>query len=172
MGLGPIISRKRSEEKGQDVWTYEVRFSSLSDLKKEISGKMRLSVPIAQIHQRVFKVWFKFGLAKVDQASKSLLPNNQDNSDQASEAKKQVMPQASQMRKIPQASSRNGDSRANNPGKALAKYQVSPKTRKLAEIAIVKYPIGLTVTIFTLIDCLIIALAIYLRKRMKGKKKL
>ncbi len=64
LGIGSISNLRFTKQAGKDIWTYQVHFKSLNQLKKQAQGSLRLSVPIANIHDRLFKVWFAFGVKK------------------------------------------------------------------------------------------------------------
>lgn len=127
-------------------------------------------MPIANIKQRIFSVWFKFGVTKIAKDSTAAIDQelpkasrSENVTDKQSAADEESKTTSKLSRPIPKKKNYAQDKAD------LDEYRVSPKTKTLAEIALVKYPIGLAVTIFAIIDGIIIALAIYLRKRMKGK---
>lgn len=180
ISLGPITSRKFYRDGKMDVWTYSTHIKSLKQLQKEASGSLKLSVPIANINNRTFKVWFVFGAKDVSHSSTVVAAlnkdsdtnnsantatansatenSNSDNENPATESKPQKKAQASQESKavVPKAT----------------KPQFSPKKSTYADISLIRYPFLPVIATFIVIDGLIIAGAIILRKKvMKGSKK-
>lgn len=184
MQLGPIISRNFTHKGNKDVWSYTVKLDSIKDLKKETGGKLHLSVPIADIHNRTFSVYFKFGVKNI--AHKSSLPAVADSSstDDTTGQTAQNASSSTSAATAPATSQKQAQSEApaSNETQAqvkaadepetpavtsadLAKYKVKPQTKSYADIALVNYPILQTVLIFLLVDGAIVAVAIYLYKK-------
>ena len=182
MSLGKIVKRNFQRIENKDCWTYITAFKSLKQLDHQISGSLRLSVPIAGINHQIFKVWFAFGVkdvAKNDVVQKSLADSNQDNNvattnNSSNESSVVSKPENQNKRQIQRTNS-VPKKKANDAAlKQLKKYQVSPKKMVFAETALAEYPILQTVLAFLLIDLLIVAGVLgYWRwnLRKQGKQK-
>lgn len=46
---------------GDDSWTYKFKVKNAAVLNKPVAATIKLSVPVAGIHQRHFKIWLMFG---------------------------------------------------------------------------------------------------------------
>lgn len=179
MSIGKITKTSFSQRNKKDIWTIVVNFKSLKQLQKETLGTLHLSVPIANIHNRTFKVWFDWGVSKVLADKKSALPptstkkisNNQKtktvqqpiNSDKDS-GKKVVQPRPITKNRDPE----------NNAAtlKQLVQYQSPTKGSALAKIPLKKYPFKGIFFIFLLPDLLIVTGCLYYwRKTLKKGMK-
>ena len=169
LGIGSISNLRFTKQAGKDIWTYQVHFKSLNQLKKQAQGSLRLSVPIANIHDRLFKVWFAFGVKNVAHSStvsKALTEANSSTdssstSKDAENATSSAQPQSKPVKKQ-QASS-------NSSVKPSAK--TTPKKKKMATIAAVEYPFLTVIAGFLAFDAAIIGLAFYLRNKILKRKK-
>lgn len=168
MGLGKIVKKDFHRIGNKDHWTYITAFKSLDQLKKQSSGSLRLSVPIAGINNKIFKVWFAFGvktIAKNDTAQKILADNTKTNSsvnstnpgnEEASYSNQENQSHNSStspaLTTTPTSNKTNGEAL-----EQLKKYRINPKKKVFAETALIEYPILQTVLTFLLIDLIIIA---------------
>lgn len=183
--IGSISNLRFTKQAGKDIWTYQVHFKALNQLKKQAQGSLRLSVPIANIHDRLFKVWFAFGVKNVahsstvskalteansstdssstdsSSTSDAITAANDDSSKDAKNATSSAQPQSKPVKKQ-QASS-------NSSVKPSAK--TTPKKKKMATIAAVEYPFLPVIAGFLAFDAAIISLAFYLRNKILKRKK-
>lgn len=180
LGIGSISNLRFTKQAGKDIWTYQVHFKSLNQLKKQAQGSLRLSVPIANIHDRLFKVWFAFGVKNVahsstvskalteansntdsSSTSDAIPAANDDSSKDAENATSSAQPQSKPVKK--QQSSSNSSVK---PG-----AKMTPKKKKMATIAAVEYPFLTVIAGFLAFDAAIIGLAFYLRNKILKRKK-
>lgn len=184
IGIGIISNRHFTRQAGKDVWSYQVHFNSLDQLKKQVEGSLRLSVPIADIHNRLFKVWFAFGVKDVaHNAETSAIASTESadsvssadvNNDQAvnanTNAENGENNSPSTQPAIKQSSANKSIQAPKSQTQPVSK--VKPKKKTMATIAAVEYPFLPVIAGFAIFDAAIIGLAFYLRNRiLKGKKK-
>lgn len=179
VSIGKIIKKTETQQGKNDVWKYAIKFNSLKQLNKAALGTLHLSVPIANIRNQTFKVWFNWGVKKIQansavnnalgKSDSNTANLNSDNSTPNPSKPISDVSKDDDVRKIEKVKTKKIDPEENS--RKLAKYQVSPKVKKSAVIALNNYPIGRTVFIFLLIDCLVIAGAIYFRRKIiRGKE--
>lgn len=183
IGMGTISNRHFTRQAGKDVWSYQVHFNSLDQLKKQVEGSLRLSVPIADIRNRLFKVWFAFGVKDVahNAETSAITPTESDNpansasvnSDQAinsnTNAENGENNSPSTQSAIKQSSANKSIQASKSPTQPVSK--VTPKKKTMATVAAVEYPFLPVIVGFVVFDAAIIGLAVYLRNRiLKGKK--
>lgn len=180
LGIGSLSGLHLTKQNGKDAWTYQVHFKSLDQLKKQVQGSLRLSVPIANIHDRLFKVWFAFGVKNVahsstvgkeladadnndsNDASASSTSNGENTQSKISRTKSQSKPDV-KTKKV-----KTSNPKAKTPTHVA---KVAPKKKTMATVAAVEYPFLPVIMGFVVFDAAIIGLAIYLRNKvLKGKK--
>ena len=176
VSFGKIVHKHFYQKGGKDVWTYDVHFSSLKKFQTRATGKIRLSVPIANIHNRVFKIVFVWGAkvaGKSNVVASALAGSSDDSSNGVSSGTSNSVSGTSSSEnsssEIPKSTSKiasNSTNTSNVTPKELSKYRVSPKKEKLADIALVNYPFLPVILSFFTIGAIVIGGAIYLRKRL------
>lgn len=185
MSAGRILDRTFTHQNGKDIWTYTFHIDSIKVLKHEIAGKVRLSVPIANIHKRTFEVWFSFGkfdLRKGSITQKQNAISNETESttsipkDSASTTSSKTSAAATQAPLAEEAPTKpeKAESQAALPSKkALAKYDVLPKDKRptYADVALIKYPILEEVIIFIVLAGAIVGVTLFLSKKVKKKEE-
>ena len=185
MSAGRILDQTFTHQNGKDIWTYTFHIDSIKVLEHEISGKVRLSVPIANIHQRTFEVWFSFGkldLRKGTITQKQSAISNETESktsippDSASTTSSKTSTAATQAPLAEEAAIKpeKAESQAALPSKkALAKYDVLPKDKQptYADVALIKYPILEEVIIFIVLAGAIVGVTLFLSKKVKKKEE-
>ncbi|WP_103662580.1 hypothetical protein [Lactobacillus sp. HT06-2] len=167
MTLGPIVKRDFQRAGNQDLWTYGTAFKSLNQLKKQSSGSLKLSVPIAGIKKQTFKVWFAFGVKNVAKSNvvQDALNAKENENSTANEAAVSSVSQPATTKTAPvtpkkkdvKAAKLQQQKQNAQALKQLKKYRVKPQKQVFAEIALAEYPILQTVLIFLGIDLVIIA---------------
>lgn len=185
ISAGRILDRTFTHQNGKDIWTYTFHISSIKVLEHEISGRVRLSVPIANIHQQTFEVWFSFG--KLD-LRKGTIIQKQSAISNETESKTSIPPHsasttssktstaATQAPLAEEAATKpeKAESQAALPSKkALAKYDVLPKDKQptYADVALIKYPILEEVIIFIVLAGAIVGVTLFLSKKVKKKEE-
>lgn len=195
MSIGKIIKRTFKHSGKLDYWTYTTHVSSLAKLHQAVSGTMKMTVPIVNMKNAVYKVWFVFGVSKVAKTSlaKKAMENTPAASDTETTASGNLA--ASQPAASPSASSASASSQVpqesasapvnsvaspseNTPAKTSPQKtnkQTKPKTGAISketmpEIALRVYPFLPVIAGFFLLDLAIILLALYLRKRFLDRK--
>lgn len=185
MSAGRIFDRTFTHQNGKDIWTYTFHIDSIKVLEHEIAGKVRLSVPIANIYQRTFEVWFSFGkldLRKGSIAQKQSAISNETESktstptDSVSPTSSKTSAAATQAPLAEKAATKpeKAESQAVLPSKkALAKYDVLPKDKQptYADVALIKYPILEEVIIFIVLAGAIVGVTLFLSKKVKKKEE-
>lgn len=185
MSAGRIFDRTFTHQNGKDIWTYTFHIDSIKVLEHEIAGKVRLSVPIANIHQRTFEVWFSFGKLDLRKGSitqkQSAISNETESktsttTDSASPTSSKKSAAATQAPLAEKAATKpeKVESQATLPGKkALAKYDVLPKDKQptYADVALIKYPILEEVIIFIVLTGAIVGVTLFLSKKVKKKEE-
>lgn len=185
MSAGRIFDRTFTHQNGKDIWTYTFHIDSIKVLEHEISGRVRLSVPIANIHQRTFEVWFSFGKLDLRKGSitqkQSAISNETESKtstpmDSASPTSSKKSAAATQAPLAEEAATKpeKADSQAALPSKkAVAKYDVLPKDKQptYADVTLIKYPILEEVIVFIVLAGAIVGGTLFLSKKVKKKKE-
>lgn len=180
MSLGKIENRTFETKNGHDIWTYQVAFKSLDQLNKASSGSLHLSVPIANIHDQTFEVWYEWGVKKVAHntaadkvlaGSSSASSDKENNEPIASSPSNSTSATPSAKTSVSEPVDKSADADSAVTPADLAKYKVSPKKQTYAETALINYPFAQTILIFVILDAIVIAGAISLRRKfLKGGK--
>ncbi|MCT7732240.1 MAG: hypothetical protein N4S00_07825 [Lactobacillus crispatus] len=173
LGIGSISNLRFTKQAGKDIWTYQVHFKSLNQLKKQAQGSLRLSVPIANIHDRLFKVWFAFGVKNVAHSSTVSKALTEANSSTDSSSTSDAITAAND---DSSKDAKNATSSAQPQSKPVKKQQASSNSsvkpsEKMATIAAVEYPFLPVIAGFLAFDAAIIGLAFYLRNKILKRKK-
>lgn len=187
MSAGKISHRSFTHVGKMDQWTYSFSVKSLRELQKSVSGTLRLSVPIANIHERTFKVWFVFGVKNVKQhvdLGKAVSQSNNDSNvsaDPASNDSSSTTSSSGSQNSNAQAKSAPKKTKVNNPAAPkektviaddLARYRVSPKKQVYSDIALVDYPFLPVSIVFLVLAIMIISGAIILRRKvLRGERR-
>ena len=61
MAAGPITGVSAAQSNGLDEWHYTFHINDYTALDNPVAGSIRISVPIANINNQTFNVWFIFG---------------------------------------------------------------------------------------------------------------
>ncbi|KWU07092.1 hypothetical protein AEL97_11890, partial [Lactobacillus crispatus] len=69
LGIGSISNLRFTKQACKDICPSQVHFQPLNQLKKRAQGSLRLRVPNANNHDRLFTVWFAFGVKNVPHSS-------------------------------------------------------------------------------------------------------
>lgn len=173
------------QQGNNDIWTYTFHIDTISKLNHEVAGTLRLSVPIANIDNQVFKVWFKFGkldLRKGDISKPSSHGVRDDTQIRTASANvnpennAQLVKNKANSQAVTKSLEPNSQININKevPSKnTLAKYTVSPQTKSptYADVALVKYPILQEVLVFLGLAVLIVTITLLLYKNILKKNK-
>lgn len=192
VSIGQITHKSFRRTGNKDIWTYSVKFKSLAQLKKQSSGTLHLSVPIANIHDQTFKVWFAWGVKNLrhnsspaslisaskmskNNANKSTNAVPNENTNVGAVAPSSSASSKNDVRNKPNSDVKKSENTADDAEQItpsdLAKYSVSPKKQTYADIALVNYPFIPVILIFFVLDFLVIVGAIVLRRKIvKGGK--
>lgn len=164
-------------------------------LKKELPGRIKLSVPIAGIHQRTFSIWFKFGktiLAHNNPENKFL--NNSGNSESdasasapassavgtdsgntnssvASDDRQDAGSGSTDQPANDQSSSTNKANDDQNSSNPTDSPQNNVGHKKLAVIPVKKYPFAATISSLVVIALGLIVSTAWGFLRLKKKEK-
>lgn len=173
--IGSIFNQNFKKEGNKDIWTYEVSFKSLNQLKHQAKGSLRLSVPIANIHNRLFSVWFAFGIKDIAHNSVVASALASSNTDMPSSSNS--LPSKNSTAKLDSKGMKQ--LKINRDHKQDAKDDTNGypalsnnKHQTMADIALIKYPFLPIILSFALFDSFIIAAALIIRRKiMKGNKQ-
>lgn len=63
MAAGPIVGHSKTTQGGNDLWTYTFHIANAAALNQPVAGQIRVGVPMMNMPNTNYRVWFKFGKA-------------------------------------------------------------------------------------------------------------